>query len=402
MLSLSDVRVLDFTHHLAGPYCAKLLADYGADVLKVERPGTGDPARRLGPFPNDAPHPEKSGHFLHLNTNKRGITLNLKSRAGAAIARRLCESADVALENFRPGTMERLGLGFETLSERNPKLVMTSISNFGQDGPYRDWRGSDAIFYAMGGEMYSTGLEEREPVKMADSLALYQAGAVGAVATMGALFAARRTGQPQRLDVSIFETQAGSIDRRMSALIAYAYTGETSGRRPMESTGGYPQGVFPCEDGYVEITGGGIYFPRTVKMLGEPAFLDDPRWFADGAQLDPGLKAEFEAFFYPWVLSRTKQEVWAAAQAAGVLSAPINTMADLHADAVFAGRGAFAQAEHPAAGALRYPGRPFLMDKTPWSIRRPAPLLGQHTRETLATLGYDASDVAALRANGVV
>ena len=402
MEALSNVRVLDFTHYVAGPYCTKLLADYGADVLKVERPGAGDTARRLGPFPGDDPHPEKSGIFLHLNTNKRSVTLNLKTREGASIARRLAESVDVVVESFRPGVMERLGLGYEALAESNPRLVMASISNFGQDGPYRDWRGSDAIFYAMGGEMYTTGLDDREPLKMADDVVLYQAGAVGAVASMGALFAARRSGEAQHVDVSIFETQAGSIDRRMSTLIAYQYTGETSGRRPMENTGGYPQGVFPCKDGYVEITGGGIYFPRSLKMLGEPEFLADERWHAPGAQQDPDLKAEFEEFFYPWVLSRTKREVWTAAQAARVLSAPINTMEDLHADPVFADRGVFADAEHPSAGRLRYPGRPFLMERTPWSIREPAPLLGQHTLELLAELGYTAADAAALKAKGVV
>ncbi len=402
MEALSNVRVLDFTHYVAGPYCTKLLADYGADVLKVERPGAGDTARRLGPFPGDDPHPEKSGIFLHLNTNKRSVTLNLKTREGASIARRLAESVDVVVESFRPGVMERLGLGYEALAESNPRLVMASISNFGQDGPYRDWRGSDAIFYAMGGEMYSTGLDDREPLKMADDVVLYQAGAVGAVASMGALFAARRSGEAQHVDVSIFETQAGSIDRRMSTLISYQYTGETSGRRPMENTGGYPQGVFPCKDGYVEITGGGIYFPRSVKMLGEPDLLADERWHAPGAQQDPDLKAEFEEFFYPWVLSRTKREVWTAAQAARVLSAPINTMEDLHADPVFADRGVFADAEHPSAGRLRYPGRPFLMERTPWTIREPAPLLGQHTLEMLAELGYTAADAAALKAKGVV
>ena len=402
MEALSNVRVLDFTHYVAGPYCTKLLADYGADVLKIERPQAGDPARRLGPFPDDAPHPEKSGLFLHLNTNKRGVTLNLKTREGASIARRLSESADVVVENFRPGVMERLGLGYEALVESNPRLVMVSISNFGQDGPYRDWRGSDAIFYAMGGEMYSTGLDDREPLKMADDVVLYQAGTVGAVAVMGALFAARRSDEAQRVDVSIFETQAGSIDRRMSALIAYQYTGGISGRRPVENTGGYPQGVFPCKDGYVEITGGGIYFPRSVRMLGEPDFLAEERWHAPGAQQDPDLKAEFEEFFYPWVLSRTKREVWVAAQAARVLSAPINTMQDLHADPVFAERGVFAEAEHPVAGHLRYPGRPFLMERTPWSIRAPAPLLGQHTPEVLGELGYTATDAARLKEEGVV
>ncbi len=400
--ALSDIRALDFTHYVAGPYCAKLLADYGAEVLKVERPGAGDGSRALGPFPDDEPHHEKSGLFLHLNTNKRSVTLNLKTSAAVGIVKKLVEQSDVVVESFRPGTMERLGLGFDALTAINPKLVMTSISNFGQSGPYRDFRGSDAIFYAMGGEMYSTGIDEREPVKIADSVVLYQAGAVASVATMGALFAARRTGAGQHVDVSILETQMGSIDRRMSMLLAYQYTGETSGRRPLESTGGYPQGVYPCKDGYLEITGGGSYFPRVVRMLGEPDFLKDPKWHAPESQHDPELKAEFDGYFYPWILSRTKQEAWQAAQQARVISAPMNTMEDLNDDANFADRGAFAEVEHPEAGRLRYPGRPFIMDATPWSIRRPAPLLGQHTEETLTALGYGADDIARLRESGVV
>ena len=173
-LALEDVKVLDLTHHVAGPYCTKLLADYGADVIKVERPGLGDSARSMGPFPGDAPHRERSGIFLHLNTNKRGITLDLKSRAGAKVVKELAREVDILVESFRPGTMERYGLGYETLRVVNPGLVMTSISNFGQTGPYRDYRSAEIMVYGMGGEMYSTGLDEREPVKLGVNVHLYQ------------------------------------------------------------------------------------------------------------------------------------------------------------------------------------------------------------------------------------
>ena len=143
--ALSDLRVLDFTHYIAGPYATKLLADYGADVLKVERPGSGDGARRIGPFPGDVPHPEKSGTFLHLNTNKRSLTLNLKSSEGRDIVKRIAENVDVVVESFPPGRMDTYGLGYETLRAINPDIVMTSISNFGQTGPYRDFKASDII-----------------------------------------------------------------------------------------------------------------------------------------------------------------------------------------------------------------------------------------------------------------
>ena len=393
--ALSDVRILDFTHYIAGPYCTKLLADYGADVLKVERPDGGDGTRRLGPFPNDEPHPEKGGQFLHLNTNKRGLTLNLKTEAARNIVRELVKDVDIVVESFRPGTMEGFGLDYESLKSINPDMVMTSISNFGQTGPYRDYRGSEIIFYGMGGEMYSAGLEDREPIKMGGNVVQHQAGAAASVATMGALFTARLQDVGQHVDVPIMETQVGSIDRRMTMLVAYQYCGEVSQRVPLGSLG-YPIGVYLCEDGYVELVGGLIYFPRVIKMLGEPEAFKDPKWYTPTAQTDPDLKAEFEEYFIPWCLERTKYEVWYAAQESRVLSGPINTMEDLANDPNFNERNVFAEIEHSEAGRLKYPGRPFIMNESPWSIRRPAPLLGQHNEEVLTGIGYSKEDIVRL------
>ncbi len=394
--ALSDVKVLDFTHYIAGPYCTKLLADYGADVVKVERSHGGDGARRLGPFPQDLPHSEKSGLFLHLNTNKRSVTLNLKTEAARKIARELAADVDVVVESFRPGDMAGFGLGYDSLKALNPRLVMTSISNFGQTGPYRDYRASDIILYGMGGEMYSTGLEEREPLKMGGHMTLYQAGSVAAVATMAALLLAQETGTGQHVDISIMETQAGSIDRRMAHILAYQYCGEISGRVPFWRAG-YPMGVYPCQDGYVEIMGGLGYWPRVVEMLGNPDFLNDPKWYAEGAQQDPELREEFDAFFIPWCLERTKVQAWEDAQRAKVISGPLNTMEDLNRDSSFNERGAFVQIDHPEAGGLKYPGRPFIMKETPWAIQRPAPLLGQHNEEMMTPLGYSKEDLVRLR-----
>ena len=404
-MALSDITVLDFTHWIAGPYCSKLLADYGADVVKVERPGIGDAARAMGPFPNDEPHPEKSGTFLHLNTNKRSITLDLKTDGGRRAALALAARADAVLESFRPGTMERFGLGFDALSAANPALVMTSISNFGQTGPYRDWRGSEIIFYGMGGELYSTGVREREPVKLGGTVGLYQAGAVAAYATLGAIFAARDEGAGQRVDVSLMETQAGSIDRRMSMLLAYQYNGDVSGRVPMGSasgSGGYPSGTYPCADGYFQVTGGNNYFDRARDMLGNPPELAGGEWLTPEAQMDDEMAGLFDAVFYPWLLDRTKREIWETAQRSKVLSGPLNTMEDLNRDPVFRERGAFERVDHPIAGELTYPGRPFIMGATPWAIRRPAPTLGQHTDEILSEIGATADEIEDLRARGAV
>jgi crotonobetainyl-CoA:carnitine CoA-transferase CaiB-like acyl-CoA transferase len=223
--ALSDVKVLDLTWHIAGPYCTKLLADFGADVIKIERPGEGDPARKMGPFPHGKAHPERCGLFLHLNTNKKGITLNLKSHKGRKIFKELVKFVDIVVESFSPRVMPSLGLSYENLKRVNPSLVMTSISNFGHNGPYRDFKASEIVEYAMGGEMYSTGIEGREPLKLGGNVVQYQAGTIAAVATMGALFAARYQGVGQHVDVSIMETQAGTVDRRLQHLLAYAYGG---------------------------------------------------------------------------------------------------------------------------------------------------------------------------------
>ena len=401
-LALGDVKVLDLTNLVAGPYCTKLLADYGADVIKVEIPGLGDGARRLGPFPGDMPHREKSGLFLHLNTNKQSITLDLQTEAAGIVIRELIREADILVESFRPGTMAQLGMAYESLRSINPTLVMTSISNFGQTGPYRDYRLTDVMVYGMGGEMYSTGIAEREPVKLGVNVLLYQAGATASVATMGALFAAREQGIGQHVDVSIMETQAGSIDRRMSTLIGFQYTGEITGRNPHGGGAGYPFGATPCSDGYFEVSAGRGYFPRAVSMLGSPAELDDPKWYAPGAQMDMELKQEFDTMLMIWSLERTKSEAWAIAQESRVLSAPLNTMGDLAVDPEFNRRGAFVEIEHPVAGTLKYPARPFIMNDCPWSIRRPAPLLGEHNSEVLSRLGYRAEDVVRLRQQGVI
>ncbi len=194
--ALADITVLDLTHHIAGPYCTKLLATYGAEVIKIERPGTGDPARQAGPFPGDVPHPEKSGLFLHLNTNKQSVTINLQHARGQALIRELVKQVDVVVENFAPRVLPALGLSYADLEPLNPRLVLTSISNFGQTGPYRDWRAQDIVIYAMGGAMNITGLPDREPLRLALNLMAYQGGNVAATATMTGVLGAATAALP--------------------------------------------------------------------------------------------------------------------------------------------------------------------------------------------------------------
>ena len=245
--ALEGVKVLDLTQYIAGPYCTKLMADYGADVIKVERPDGGDPARRLGPFYEDDPHHEKSGLFLYLNTNKRSVTLNLKVTSGLFILHELVKEADILVENYAPGVMDVWGLGYDALSEINPRLVMTSISNFGESGPYRDYKASELVLFGMGGEMHSIGMEGREPLKQGGNVAQYEAGAAAAAVTMGALWAADRDDEGQHLDISIFETQLGGVDRRHAALMAYAYSGRISVQQAGWAGPAFASGTLPCK-----------------------------------------------------------------------------------------------------------------------------------------------------------
>ena len=404
MNALAGIRVLDLTHYIAGPHCTKLLADFGADVLKVERPPAGDPARRAGPFYKDAPHPETSALFLHLNTNKRSITLNLKSAEGHRIARRLAQRADVLVENFRPGVLARLGLDVATLHSLNPRLVVTSLSNFGQTGPYRDLRAAEITLAAMGGPMNVTGHRDHQPLKLGGNVVQYHAGAVAAYATLLAVYAVEGgRDRGEHIDISIYETQAGFRDRRTTYLTAFAYTGET-GRRP--EAGIRPgMGVRPAADGYVNIFAGGrARFTRFLRMIGREDLIDDPR-VQNPVLLPqhPELAREIEESYLVWLMAHPKREAAAIAQQHRLLAAPVNEIRDVVEDPAFVARGAFETIDHPFTGPLRYPGRPFLMSATPRPPARRAPLLGEHTVEILCDeLGYARADVGRLRAQDVI
>jgi len=402
--ALSDVKVLDLTWHIAGPYCTKLLAGYGAEVIKVERPGEGDPTRRMGPFFKDDPHPEKSGLFLHLNTNKKGITLNLKSATGKKILKALVSDVDILVESFSPRVMPSLGLDYQTLEQINPKLVMVSISNFGQSGPYRDFKASEIVEYAMGGEMYSTGTAGREPLKLGGNVTQYQAGTVAAVATMGALYGAECQEVGQHVDVSIMETQAGSTDRRIIYLLGYACAGVLTTRWPPPREAVrmmiLPQGVYPCKDGFINTLSLPQWWPRYLEAMGMPELKDDPR-FQNIFSAEAGM--EFDAIWYSWLADHTREELFEIFREARIASAPVNSPEDLLEYAHLKERQYFTEIDHPETGKVTYPGAPFKMTETPCQAMHPAPLLGQHNEEIYCKLlGYSREDLVKLRESGVI
>ena len=271
--ALEGVRVLDLTHHIAGPYCTKLLADFGADVVKVERPA-GDPGRRMAPFFHDEADPDKSLPFAYLNTNKRSVTVNLKSGEGREIIRSLAAESDVLVENFSPRVMPSFGLDYESLRRDAPGLVMVSISNFGQTGPYRDYKAADIVEYALGGLMYIFGAYDREPLKHAFHQAQFKAGTDAASAALMALYHQRLTGEGQHVDVSIQEAVASGL---RDVVNNYTYTGAVRRRQPNHS--GDLQRLRATADGYMLPSpglGGGDW-NTVVEFLGLPE-LDDEKF----------------------------------------------------------------------------------------------------------------------------
>lgn len=396
--ALEGVRVLDLTHYIAGPYCTKLLADFGADVIKVERPGTGDPARNIGPFFHDEPDIEKSLPFLYLNTSKRGVTLDLKSATGARILKRLVKDVDVLVESFSPRVLPSLGLSYEYLKNINPSLVMVSISNFGQTGPYRDYLATDIVEYALGGLMYIFGYEDREPLKHALNQTQYKAGTNAASATAIALFGQRFTGEGQHIDVSIQESMTTAL-RDTTSLYTYmggirqrarAYTGDMP-RRPVDVKGGQ----------IVPISFGGVSWEAIAEFLDAPELADEK--FSTPESRLSNAKELHEILMKSFGRWEKFELFYEAHKRRGFIYGVVQSPQEVFESPQYNARGYFVDIEHPVIGGATYPGAPFIMSETPWQARSPAPTLGQHNREILCDrLGYSLEELARLRAAGVV
>ena len=399
MDALEGVTVVDFTSHIAGPYATKVLADLGARMIKVERPG-GDGARALGPFFEDISGPERSATFHFLNTNKESIVLDLKNPASGQVLSALLRSATLIVSSFEPAVSERLGLDYAAVAKVT-RAPLVTLTNFGWDGPYRDYRLSDTVLYAMGGEMFSHGLADREPLKLGGTAALLQCGAMGAIAALGAIHAFELHGLGQHVDVPLFDTQINSIDRRSSTILAYRFSGRVQ-QRPVAASAGIAGGIYPCADGHVEVTASaGNYWDRFVEMLDEQV-LREPRWSNPAIGMDPAAREEADSIIYPWMLAHTKREVWELARKAHAIAAPLYTARDIFEDPVLRERGLWDEVEHAVIGRMPMLGRPYLLDKTPWRIRRAAPLLGEHTDAILTELGFGGPGIAELRRQGAV
>ncbi len=384
---LQGVRVVELTDGVAGAYAGRLFAVLGADVVKVESP-EGDIVRRMGPFPGEDPAEEiaeQSALHLHLNAGKRSIVADLAKAEDRALVRSLTEDADIVFESFDPGEAARLGLDAETLRAMNERLVVTSVTAFGQDGPYVEngYRGAEIVQYAMGGPMHATGVAEREPLKIGGDLVAYQCGTMAAVATMAGLLVAEQSGRGVHVDIANFETQAGSIDRRMVFLQQHLYNGRVMARNPAGARGLLPTGIYPAADGWVQVSTPPPYADRMIATIGDPELeelLSDPGWVTN-----PDVPDLVEATLYAWLSEHTTVEAMNAAQPNHWPITAVRTPLELVEDDHFGGRNFFVDVEHPVAGSVKQPSAPARLTGTDRSLR-PAPLLGQHDEEIRSEL----------------
>ena len=395
---LEGLKVLDLTHHVAGPYATRLMAAQGADVIKLERPGVGDPSRRMGPFSGNVPDSEKSALFLYLNTGKKSVTLNLNSGASKSIMHRLLKWADVLVENFRPAVTERLGLNFESVTGVNPHLVMTSISNFGQTGPYRDYGAREINLYAMGGLMYITGDPEREPLHMAARLAQYGAGQNAFAGTMGALLHRDISETGQHVDVAISEYLATILE---NALSQYSYTGSNFRRTGNRGYGRAAWGPYPCRDGYVGVIAGPDHkWPEMAELMGIAELAEER--FGDRAGRAENAD-ELDALMLPWLMQHDRHEIFERAQNRGLAFAYVATPEDILSWEHLRARGFFVGVEHAKVGSLEHPTMPWrVSDVEGWNMDA-APTLGQHNDDVYCgMLRYSRDDLVRMRGMGVV
>jgi len=393
---LNGFRVLDLGSGISAPWCAKILADYGAEVIKVETPGSGDASRRMGPFAGDDPNPEKSLTFLYLNTNKKGVTLDPSSVSGRKLFDRLLADADVLVHNSQPVESKELGLDYASLAAVNPGLVVTSIAPFGQTGPYSDFLATDIVTYALSGLMYHSGDSDQPPLRNVLDQSLYVAGANAAAATQVALFARLTSGEGQHVDVSAAECLGAHL---VQPLPYYNYMGAVKGRRPVRGAGF--EELMPARDGYVAPSVQGSQPWATIADLIGLEELKDEKFVTGAGRVAHGeeLKELLIRGLAQWdrkplfLASGERRLVFGMAQDAGDLAeCP-------HLEA----REFFIDVDHPVVGSARYPGMAVRLPGEELSAAQPAPLLGQHNAEIFGQdLGYTAQDLITLRQHQVI
>ncbi|MDC0035749.1 CoA transferase [Chloroflexi bacterium] len=375
--ALKDVKVLDITHYVSGPYCTKLLGDFGANVIKIERPISGDPCRRLPPFQKNNQNENNSLLFEYLNTNKKSVALDLKSNFGQRALVELVKTSDILVENFRPGVLASFGLTKQKIRTLNPRLVIVSISNFGQTGPYRDFKANDLTFYALGGLMYIFGSVDKAPIKHAFRQAQFKAGTNAASAALIAYYTAILSGTGQEIDISIQESIAASV---RDTITSYATSGIVRTRQtPMN--GELPRTPIKVNDGFVvPITFGSTDWQKTADLLEDEKLSDSKFASPEGRQKNA---EEFEQLVKKAFSRKGKHELFYGAHThRELVYGLVQDAADLLENPQYQHNDYF-QKISDRSNRIQFPGRPFKLSKTPWRIRSNAPKLGQQNEEIL-------------------
>ena len=408
--ALAGLRVLELAHP-AGQYCGKMFAELGADVILIEPP-QGAAARARGPFIGDRPGDDggvsRSLVFSYFNTSKRGITLDLDDAEGQALFRRLAASADLVIECAQPGLMEGRGCGYAALSASRPSLVMASITAFGQSGPYAHYAAEDLIGLATGGFLYLGGYPDTAPIGAYGDQALAGASMFGGVAAMIAITQAENTGQGEHVDVSMQECMVMAME---NAVQFYDLEGTVRKRNAGEQRFA-GTGVYECLDGHVYMMAGGIganrFWGLTLEWLADEKVvgverLQGPEWTGTAYLASAEAKQIFQDVFGAWAKTQTKAYIYQEGQRRHVPAAAINTTADLVASAQLADRGYFVSVPHAALHVpMVMPGAPYQLEQTPWSMKGPAPALGEHNAAVYGALGLDAAALASLVQRGVI
>jgi formyl-CoA transferase len=392
---LDGIRVLDLTRVVAGPYCTMFLGDLGAEIVKVEQPGVGDDTRGWGPpFVGG-----ESAYYLCINRNKKSLALNLKSERGLELMHRLVKVADVVIENFRPGTMERLGIGEKKLRELNPRLIYASVTGFGADGPLSQWPGYDLIVQAWGGLMSITGAPDGEPVKVGVAIIDLVAGLMLGKAVIAALFAREKLGIGQRVDTSLLEAEVASL---INVGSNYLVGGEIPARWGNAHPNIVPYQSFKTADGYLVVgIASEVIWRRFCQAIGKPGLAEDPRFANNSSRVKN--RAHLITILDAVFLGRTN-DVWLRTLTeAEVPCAPVQTVDQVFSAPQVSHREMVVDVNHPTAGMVRMAGIPVKFSATPASIRRPPPLLGQHTAEVLETwLGITTEQLEELQKQNVI
>ena len=400
---LGDIRVLDLSNE-KGVYCSKLLAGMGADVIKVEPPG-GDPMRTIGPFYHDIPHRERSLHWWHFNTNKRSITLNLESADGREIFKKLVKTADIVVETFHPGYLDRLGIGYDELKRLNPGLVMASITDFGQRGPYRDYKGSDIVDLAMGGFMYPCGHPDTPPAMAYGEQAYHTGATYAAIASLMALYNRDVTGKGQQIDIPIQSCAAFTLE---FANLWYIYWGTVLPRRGSRHGSQLPGGTLgnlaPAKDGYVCVFPG-ILPTDWMDADGMVGDLKNPEWVMKiFLRMTPEEEAYVVKMRDGWSRTHTKLELMEGCQNMHIPWTAVNTLEDLFTDPQLKYRNFFVETEHPELGErFLYAGAPCLMPESPWQRPSRAPFIGEHNVDIYqGELGMTPQELEVLAGGGAI